>query len=115
MTSWAGGSVARGVTEAGSLGSRRWVSMRPARAAALLGYPVEPKDAVAVFDTLGMTHRDADDAIEVEIPGYRTDLDLEVDLIEEVVRIQGYDRVGAELPRAPHPGGAPDDPRSSIA
>ena len=109
MTSWAGGSVARGVTEAGSLGSRRWVSMRPARAAALLGYPVEPKDAVAVFDTLGMTHRDADDAIEVEIPGYRTDLDLEVDLIEEVVRIQGYDRVGTELPRAPHPGGAPDD------
>jgi phenylalanyl-tRNA synthetase beta chain len=109
MTSWAGGSVARGVTEAGAQGPRHWVSMRPARATALLGYPVEPKDAVAVFDTLGMTHRDAGDAIEVEIPGYRTDLDLEVDLIEEVVRIQGYERVGTELPRAPHRGGAPDE------
>ncbi len=109
MTSWAGGSVARGVTEAGAQRGRHWVSMRPARAAALLGYPVEQKDAAAVFDTLGMTHRDTGDAIEVEVPGYRTDLDLEVDLIEEVVRIQGYDRVGAELPRAPHPGGGPDD------
>ena len=92
------------------------MSMRPARAAALLGYPVEPKDAAAVFDTLGMTHRDADDAIEVEIPGYRTDLDLEVDLIEEVVRIQGYDRVGSELAaRAAPRRRARRSPRSSIA
>ena len=109
MTAWAGGSIARGVAAAGEVPARRWVSMRPERAASLLGYPVEAADANAVFDALGYRHRGADGAIEVEVPGYRTDIDAEVDLIEEVVRIQGYDRVGTALPRAPHPGGLPED------
>lgn len=109
MTAWAGGMVARGVTAAGELAPRRWVSMRPARAAKLLGYPITPDDAAAVFDTLNMTHRPAGDAIDVEVPGYRTDIDREVDLIEEVLRVQGYERVGTDLPRAPHRGGLPDD------
>jgi phenylalanyl-tRNA synthetase beta chain len=85
------------------------VSMRPARAGALLGYPVRAEDAAEVFENMGMAHRSVDDAIEVEIPGYRTDIDHEVDLIEEVVRVQGYERVATELPRAPHRGGVPDD------
>jgi phenylalanyl-tRNA synthetase beta chain len=109
MTAWAGGTVARGVTEAGEPVPRRWISMRPARAAKLLGYPVSANDADAVFDTLGMTHRPAGDVVEVEVPGYRTDLDGEVELIEEIVRVQGYERVATELPRAPHRGGVPDD------
>jgi phenylalanyl-tRNA synthetase beta chain len=109
MTAWAGGTVARGVTQAGELAPRRWVSMRPARAGVLLGYPVGADDAAAVFDTLGMVHRPTGDAIEVEVPGYRTDIDREVDLIEEVLRVQGYERVGNELPRAPHRGGVPED------
>ncbi len=109
MTAWAGGTVARGVGGAGALAPRRWVSMRPSRAGQLLGYPVGAEDAAAVFDTLGMAHRASGDSVEVEIPGYRTDIDREVDLIEEVVRVQGYDRVGTDLPRAPHPGGVPED------
>jgi phenylalanyl-tRNA synthetase beta chain len=109
MTAWAGGTVSRGLTQAGDVAPRRWVSMRPARAGVLLGYPVGTDDAAAVFDTLGMAHRPSGDAIEVEVPGYRTDIDREVDLIEEVLRVQGYERVGNELPRAPHRGGVPDD------
>ncbi len=109
MTAWAGGSVARGISASGDTPSRRWVSMRPAKAEALLGYPVGTDDSAAVFDTLGIVHRPAGDAIEVEVPGYRTDIDREVDLIEEVARVQGYDRVGTDLPRAPHRGGVPDD------
>jgi phenylalanyl-tRNA synthetase beta chain len=107
MAKWTGATAAVGVAEAGATPPRRWVSMRPARAAALLGYPVSRAEAAGVFDTLGMAHRDLGEAIEVEVPGYRTDIDGEVDLIEEVVRIQGYDRVGSEMPRAPHPGGVP--------
>ena len=38
-------------------------------------------------------------SIEVEVPGYRVDIEREVDLIEEVVRIQGYERRGR--PRMP--------------
>jgi phenylalanyl-tRNA synthetase beta chain len=55
-----------------------------------------------------MTHRDESDVVEVEVPGYRVDIEREVDLIEEVVRIQGYERVGATIPRSPDPGGLPE-------
>ena len=108
MARWAGGEVMRGVAEAGRAPERKWVALRPARATALLGYPVPAEAAASVFDSLGMTNRLEGDRLEVEIPGYRTDIEREVDLIEEVVRIQGYDNVGTTLPRAPHPGTVPD-------
>jgi phenylalanyl-tRNA synthetase beta chain len=109
MTTWAGGSVAAGIAQACEVPARRWVSVRPSRAASLLGYPVDANDATVVFDVLGLRHRTADGSVEVEVPGYRTDIEAEVDLIEEVLRIQGYDKVGTALPRAPHPGGLPEE------
>jgi phenylalanyl-tRNA synthetase beta chain len=109
IAAWGGGEVLRGVVEDGTPHVRTRVSMRASRATALLGYPVTPADAGAVFDTLGLTHRDDGDVIEVEVPGYRVDVDREVDLIEEVVRIQGYERVGSSLPRSAHAGGVPED------
>jgi phenylalanyl-tRNA synthetase beta chain len=81
--------------------------MRPSRAERLLAYPVTAADAAAVFTRLGMTHRTEGDRVDVEVPGYRVDVDREVDLIEEVARIQGYERVGSSVPAAGRAGGAP--------
>ena len=102
---WSGGAVLKGITADGEVTPRTWVSMRPARASALLGYEVSIEDAVAAFTQLRLTHRLADDAIAVEVPGYRVDVDREVDLIEEVLRVQGYDHVGSSVPRAAGVGG----------
>ena len=107
ISAWVGGSVLRGTAVAGDTPPRRWVAMRPARASALLDYPIERSDATAVFDRLSLAHRDAGEAVEVEVPGYRVDIDREVDLIEEVARIQGYDRIGSTLPSARQAGGTP--------
>ena len=81
--------------------------MRPARATSLLDYPVSEADAAAVFDTLAMSHRASQDRIEVEVPGYRVDIDMEVDLIEEVARMQGYDRIGSTVLSTGQAGGVP--------
>jgi phenylalanyl-tRNA synthetase beta chain len=105
---WTGGSILRGPAEDGEAPPRRWVELRPSRASALLGYEVTHASAVEVFDTLGLTSREHEDRIDVEVPGYRPDIEREVDLIEEVVRIQGYGQVGTTLPRAPHAGGLPE-------
>jgi len=105
---WAGGEVLRGSAHDGEAPARRWVAIRPTRASALLGYEVTDASALAVFETLGLTTRRDGDAIEVSIPGYRPDIEREVDLIEEIVRIQGYGQVGTTLPRAPHAGGLPE-------
>ena len=107
IAAWAGGEVLRGVTRAGEAPPRRWVGMRPSRATVLLGYHVSAPDAAAVFDTLAMTHRAAQDLIEVEVPGYRVDVEMEVDLIEEVARMQGYDRIGSTVLSTGRPGGVP--------
>lgn len=105
---WTGARPLTGAAQAGSPPARRTVSMRTSRATALLGYPVEPPAAAAVFDALGMAHREDGDVVEVEVPGHRGDIEREVDLIEEVVRIQGYEGVGATIPRSREPGGVPD-------
>jgi phenylalanyl-tRNA synthetase beta chain len=108
IAGWTGARVLTGAAQAGGPPERRWVPMRASRATALLGYPVSSSDASAVFDALRMTHREDADVVEVEAPGYRVDIEREVDLIEEVVRIQGYERVGATIPRSPELGGLPE-------
>ncbi|HWL89773.1 MAG TPA: phenylalanine--tRNA ligase subunit beta [Actinomycetota bacterium] len=105
---WTGARVLTGAAQAGGPPERRRISMRASRATALLGYPVTPPDAAAVFDALRMTHREESDVVEVEVPGYRVDIEREVDLIEEVARIQGYERVDATIPRSPDLGGLPE-------
>lgn len=109
IAEWSGGRVLHGVAADGASPPRRSVSIRPQRASTLLGYPVDPAQTRAVFDVLGMAHRGEDERIHVEVPGYRVDVEREVDLIEEVARVIGYDRLGSHLPRAPHAGGLPTE------
>ena len=107
MVEWCGARVLRGEIEVGGAPSRRRIELRSSRASALIGYPVSTADAVGVFDRLGITTETVDETTRVEVPGYRVDLEREVDLIEEVVRIQGYERVGSTLPAITRPGGLP--------
>ena len=108
MREWTGARVLRGVLEAGGAPPRRNVTMRATRASMLIGYPVTVSDAEEVFGRLGVASTGVDeDRVEVEVPGYRVDLEREVDLIEEVVRVQGYDRIGSVLPPVRQAGGTP--------
>ena len=109
MAAWAGGSIARGTVDDGAAPARRWISMRPPRASSLLAYEVTLSEARGVFDRLRLAHRlssGGNDAVEVEVPGYRVDIEREVDLIEEVARILGYDRIGSHVPATGQAGGA---------
>jgi phenylalanyl-tRNA synthetase beta chain len=105
---WAGGEVLAGVAAAGAAEPRRWISIRPSRAGQVLGFEVSDATATEVFDELGMAWRHEGGAVAVEVPGYRVDIDREVDLIEEVARVVGYDHVGSRLPRSAHAGGLPE-------
>jgi phenylalanyl-tRNA synthetase beta chain len=108
MVEWCGARVLAGVVEAGGVPPRRNVTMRASRATKLIGYEVSPADAKEVFDRLMMPSKADGDDVTVEVPGYRVDIEREVDLIEEVVRVQGYDRVGSTLPPVRQPGGMPE-------
>ena len=108
IAAWSGGGVLRGVAEDGESPPRRWVEMRPSRATTLLGYEVGAGDAQKVFETLRMASSSPEpDRLRVEVPGYRVDVEGEVDLIEEVARIQGYDRIESTMPTVHQAGGLP--------
>jgi phenylalanyl-tRNA synthetase beta chain len=109
MATWCGASVLRGVIDVGGAPPRRRIELRAPRATAVIGYPVSREDVEEVFDRLAMPNeRVGDDVVRVEVPGYRVDVEREIDLIEEIVRIQGYERVGSTLPPVRQPGGVPE-------
>src|SRR5579884_2231890 len=76
----------------------RVIRLRPERAASVLGIEL-PRDEIArILRALGCTAEGAR-ALTVRVPTHRPDLTLEEDLIEEIARIYGYDRVPLTLPR----------------
>jgi phenylalanyl-tRNA synthetase beta chain len=107
MQRWFGASVLAGRVEAGSAPERRRIAVRPSRAGLVIGYPVSTRDVVTVCERLGLPADAGTDVVEVEIPGYRVDLEREVDLIEDIARVQGYERVGSSLPAVRQAGGTP--------
>jgi phenylalanyl-tRNA synthetase beta chain len=106
LAEWTGGTVSKGPIDIGDPPMRRRVPVRPGRAAAVLGYEVSAPDVQEALGKLGISVEPDDDGrLVAEVPGYRVDLEQEVDLIEEVVRVQGYDRVGETLPAIQQLGG----------
>lgn len=107
IAEWAGGRVLAGPLNEGSEPKRPWVSVRPSRTSLVLGSQVGAADVTAVFDRLAMATEAGRDEVSVEIPGYRVDIDREVDLIEEIARIRGYDLIGSTIPTVRQAGGLP--------
>ncbi len=83
------------ITQAGRLQPEAvTVRLRAARVERLLGMAIPPKTIEALLTRLGMTLRhDVGGTWQVKVPSYRTDIREEVDLIEEIARLQGYDAI----------------------
>ncbi|MBX3663674.1 MAG: phenylalanine--tRNA ligase subunit beta [Burkholderiales bacterium] len=95
-----GGRTGPVVEVAGTLPSRRPVRLRLPRARRILGFGVEAAAAVSILERLGCRPVLAGDTVEVSPPSYRFDIAIEEDLIEELARVTGYDRIPAEVPVA---------------
>ncbi|MEX2270539.1 MAG: phenylalanine--tRNA ligase subunit beta [Vicinamibacterales bacterium] len=86
--------------------TRRDVMLRRGRIAHLLGAHVSDAEVHDILPRLGFQLRAAGDGWQVEVPGFRVDIEREADLIEEVGRHAGYDRLPASFPAlraAPRP------------
>ncbi|HTP72311.1 MAG TPA: phenylalanine--tRNA ligase subunit beta [Burkholderiaceae bacterium] len=80
---------------------RKPVALRVARAAKVIGMPVTQADCAGVMRRLGLQHHVADGRVTVTPPPWRFDLQIEEDLIEEVIRVIGYDKLPSAPPLAP--------------
>lgn len=90
----AGGAVCDGVLIAGAaLLAPKTVTLRAARLSEYLGYSIEPAEAVRRLESLGFAVSVSGGILTCTVPYWRTDINREVDLIEEVGRIKGLDAV----------------------
>lgn len=99
IVEWAGGEVAKGAIDVyPSKVEMQPVSLRPDRARSLLGVEISDQEMVEVLDRLDLAPSFEKGLITVVPPTRRQDLRIEEDLIEEVARVIGYERIPLTLP-----------------
>ena len=80
--------------------TREPVSMRVSRANRIIGVAIGAEEIAQIFTRLGLTFTHDGDTFAVTPPPYRFDIEIEEDLIEEVARIYGFEKIPARPPVA---------------
>jgi phenylalanyl-tRNA synthetase beta chain len=105
----AGGTIARGRIDVyPEQWAGRELRLRTGQVSSLLGLKLATDEIADILSRLGLDVRERDaEGCVVHIPPFRVDLEREVDLIEEVARIYGYNRIPSTIPTASIVSGQP--------
>ena len=88
---------------------RRTVSFRPARAGRIIGRSYSDRECADVLARLGFPAKEQGKTWEVTVPAHRFDIEREIDLVEEVARLSGYDTIPTTYPESGAPEFSRDD------
>jgi len=95
----AGGTIARGMVDAYPRKRKpQHVRLRMARVKRVLGIAPSPAQARKLLTGLGLPVKARGADLDVTVPSFRRDLAMEDDLVEEIIRVWGYDRIPSTLP-----------------
>jgi len=97
-----------------NLPQRAPVKMRVSRANRIIGVKIGADEIASIFTRLGLPFEREDDAFLVTPPSHRFDIEIEEDLIEEVARIYGFEKIPARPPVATSEMRATNETRRSI-
>jgi phenylalanyl-tRNA synthetase beta chain len=81
----------------------RVLTVRPARVSAMLGFEVTTEQVIDSLGRLGFEMQDSSDdsnrsELTFVVPSWRPDIVREIDLVEEVGRVLGYEHIPEKLP-----------------
>ncbi len=126
LTEWAGGVARSGRLISGAEEAPvTTLNFRPSRVRALLGVSLTDDEQVALLGSIGINADTAADATKiavtpkrsvsaekgsaraVQVPSWRSDLEIEADLAEEVARLYGYERIPTTIPSTDLPSHRP--------
>jgi phenylalanyl-tRNA synthetase beta chain len=96
-----GGTICRGCIDQypQKIETARDIPLRVKRVNNILGTDIDAGAITRIIESLNMTiHSESEGTFRVNPPTYRVDITREIDLIEEIARIYGYDRVPVTLP-----------------
>jgi phenylalanyl-tRNA synthetase beta chain len=100
MTELAGARIAGGTIDVGGPGPEpATIRLRDERMARLLGTAIPREEAAEILRRLEFEVADASDGLDVRVPYFRRgDVTREADLVEEVARLWGLEKLPATLP-----------------
>jgi len=109
-----GGQVGPVDDQVVNLPERKPVRLRVERCHKVLGVPVPEEEIASIFTRLGLPFVREPGAFVVTPPSFRFDIEIEEDLIEEVARIYGFERIPDVPPVARAKVRAPKEERRSF-
>ena len=63
-----------------------------------IGFPISENETKKILNSLGFKTKSGKKIVKVQIPSWRPDINQEIDLIEELIRIKGFDKIGLVEP-----------------
>lgn len=96
----AGGEITRGVIDCYPKAILpKVISFRPQRANKILGTNLSAEEMEEILSRLELKVDKEEKSLKVTVPTFRPDLTEEIDLVEEIARVYGYDKIKITLPR----------------
>ncbi|MDD5773870.1 MAG: phenylalanine--tRNA ligase subunit beta [bacterium] len=97
-----GGTIAGGIVDIKTIKSTpKVINLRIERLNSILGTDLKIKEVGIILKKLGIASKAGKNILKANIPSYRSgDLEREIDLIEEVSRIYGYDNIKETIPNS---------------
>ena len=97
-----------------NLPKREPIKLRTKKVSDIMGVALKDSDIKSVLDKLNLTHSSQEGKFLITPPSFRFDLSIEEDLVEEVIRIYGYNNIPALTPTSQDKMIAPPNNKKSI-
>ena len=88
-----GGKIGKILISGNSLYKEKKINFNLDSFEKLIGFEISKSDAVKILQKLGFKIKDKKNKLELIVPSFRPDISQEVDIIEELIRIKGYNNI----------------------